>query len=222
MFKDIISTRKENKKNMMIMLFVGLIIILLSFFINVVFIGLIGLIFIIPSSIISGTSGAVLSTAISTIAVMIATYTNFAELHIVNIVVSLMVYWFIGLMIGRNIDKEKAQTKKIEEMNKELIDTKEEIQKVFEGTQDNMFLIEVIDDETFRFVRNNNAHQKSTGLTVEMIKGKTPIELLGDELGSKIQDNYKKCIEMMTTVTYEEELALPAGTKIWHTSLSPI
>ncbi len=42
----------------------------------------------------------------------------------------------------------------------------EEYEKVFNGTQDALFLIEIIDENTFRFMRTNRTHQQKTGITL--------------------------------------------------------
>lgn len=97
-----------------------------------------------------------------------------------------------------------------------------EYQTVFDGTQDATFLIEVLDRNTFRFLRNNRYHQEATGLSPEDLQGKTPEEMLGAELGRKVTLNYTRCIDEGRPVSYEELLPLPAGEKIWHTILTPV
>ena len=215
---------KENqmRKQKIILIFISVIIVLLSFFIDVVFIGLLGIILIIPSSIILGIKGALVATATATIAVIISSYISIQELNITNIIVSLLVYWFIGIAIGKSVDTIKKQEKQLKEKNTELIDSKNEMEKVFQGTQDNMFLIKVIDNKTYKYVRNNKAHQNSTGISLEEIKNKTSTQLLGKEIGEKVDNNYRKCIKLKESITYEEELILPSGKKIWNTSLTPL
>jgi len=46
--------------------------------------------------------------------------------------------------------------------------------------------------------------------------------LLGKEMGDVVSDNYKKCLEARKSITYEEELSLPGGKRIWLTTLTPI
>lgn len=97
-----------------------------------------------------------------------------------------------------------------------------EYEKVFHGTKDAMFLIRVLPDTTFSFVRNNLAHQTKTGLTLDDIRNKTPEQLLGEELGRKVALNYKKCVDKRESITCEEVLDFPAGKRIWQTTLTPI
>lgn len=98
----------------------------------------------------------------------------------------------------------------------------EEYEKVFNGTQDSMFLIKVLEKGEFRYIRNNVAHQNKTGISIEQISNKTPQELLGKELGDIVAKNYKNCIDSNKSITYEEELNLFAGRRIWLTTLTPV
>ena len=104
----------------------------------------------------------------------------------------------------------------------ELSRLSEEYGKVFNGTQDAMFLMSVSKEGEFRFIRNNLAHQSKTGITLKHIRGKTPQELLGKEMGDLVASNYQKCVIAKHSVTYEEELPLPEGTRFWLTTLTPI
>ncbi len=100
----------------------------------------------------------------------------------------------------------------------ELSRLSEEYGKVFNGTQDAMFLMSVSKEGEFRFIRNNLAHQSKTGITLKHIRGKTPQELLGKEMGDLVASNYQKCVIAKHSVTYEEELPLPEGTRFWLTT----
>ena len=97
-----------------------------------------------------------------------------------------------------------------------------EYEKVFNGTQDAMFLIKVTEDGRFQYVRNNLAHQNKTGLSLDHLMNKTPQELLGKEFGDRVSKNYEKCVVSRVSYTYEELLSLPAGEHLWSTTLTPI
>lgn len=97
-----------------------------------------------------------------------------------------------------------------------------EYQKVFDGTKDAMFLIKVLPNNRYRYIRNNLAHQTKTGLSLSDIRNKEPEEFLGEELGRKLSKNYDMCINKKSSITYEETLELPAGKRIWQTTLTPI
>lgn len=97
-----------------------------------------------------------------------------------------------------------------------------EYNTVFNGTQDSMFLVNVIDEGTYQYIRNNRTHAETTGLTPESFMQKTPQELLGHELGDIIAANYRRCVRAAHPISYEETLDLPGGTKTWYTTLTPV
>jgi diguanylate cyclase (GGDEF)-like protein/PAS domain S-box-containing protein len=110
----------------------------------------------------------------------------------------------------------------MKETEREITRLTAEYEKVFNGTQDAMFLIEVKENRQFTLIRNNLSHQIRTGIGLDQLKNKTPQELLGVEMGDRVSRNYQMCVEKKTRVTYEEELSLPAGNRIWLTTLTPI
>lgn len=94
--------------------------------------------------------------------------------------------------------------------------------RIFNGTQEAIFLIEVTENHEFRYVHNNRAHQERTGFSTKAIKGKTNSGLVGPEMGAQLDSNYQKCIDLRSSLVYEEELDFPAGIRIWETSITPI
>ncbi|SDL30771.1 PAS domain S-box-containing protein [Halarsenatibacter silvermanii] len=68
----------------------------------------------------------------------------------------------------------------------------------------------------------NRSHEEQTGMKTEEVKGKTPVQVLGDDTGGKIENNYRKCLRTGEAIEYEEELELPGGRKIWRTTLTPV
>lgn len=114
----------------------------------------------------------------------------------------------------RRIKKLEAQKEKIEELSAEL-------EMVFNGTQDAMFLVRVEDGE-FRYMRNNAAHQKLTGFSLEDIKDRTLVEVAGKEIGEALKANYQRCVDSKKPITYEETMALPTGKRTWLTTLTPV
>ncbi|TAF63382.1 MAG: PAS domain S-box protein [Cytophagales bacterium] len=117
-------------------------------------------------------------------------------------------------------NRDISERKKAEEDIKNL---SEEYKQVFEGSQDAMFLVDYNSaTHTFSYLRNNIMHQKLTGFSLDIIRGKTPQELVGDVLGEHVCRNYERCIAEQKSITYEEKLDLPAGEKYWLTTLTPV
>ena len=103
-----------------------------------------------------------------------------------------------------------------------LQELKNEYESIFNNSHDAVFLIDVTNDNRFRFRRLNHTHEEATGLKTGDVQGKTPVELLGDDPGSRIEENYRRCAERGEPITYEEQLSLPGGIRTWNTWLSPI
>ncbi|MDK2986851.1 MAG: hypothetical protein PWQ96_2496 [Clostridia bacterium] len=123
--------------------------------------------------------------------------------------------------IFQEITTEMDRIKTLESQNQQIRDLTKELEMVFNGTQDAMILVAVENGE-FRFIRNNAAHQKLTGFSLAEIKDKTPVELVGEKIGQIVAGNYQRCVEAKTSITYEEVLDLPAGKRVWITSLTPV
>jgi PAS domain S-box-containing protein len=96
---------------------------------------------------------------------------------------------------------------------------------IFREMGDTVFLVDVEqtgENYTFRYRRSNDSHQRRTGLPEEELRGQTPQELLGDERGTAVAGNYRRCVEQGETIEYEEKLDLPGETSYWQTKLTPI
>jgi PAS domain S-box-containing protein len=108
----------------------------------------------------------------------------------------------------------------------ELRRTQQEAEAFFRHARDAVFLVDVDQsrgaDCKFTFLQLNSQHEALTGLTTEEVRGMTPRELLGEELGRQVQANYSRCVAAGRTIAYEERLPALADTKTWHTKLSPI
>ena len=104
----------------------------------------------------------------------------------------------------------------------QMVNLKKEYETVFNGSQDALFLIDVHGHKEFTFVRNNYSHQIKTGIKDTMIQGQTPYTLLGESEGEVVAQRYQKCVDSKEVTQYEETLELPAGRRVWSTTLTPI
>lgn len=59
---------------------------------------------------------------------------------------------------------------------------------------------------SFRFQRNNPAHQECTGITSEDALGKTPQEVFGEQQGQVIASQFRKCAEKRDPVEFEKTI----------------
>ncbi len=119
-------------------------------------------------------------------------------------------------MLGAHVDitEQKKAEEKIQKISNEY-------EKVFNSAQNAMFLIEVLGKEQFKFIRTNKYHQEKTGISLEMVRNKTPQALLGEATSQEVIQHYQKCIDKKESITYEEVLDLPRGRRVWLTTLTP-
>jgi len=98
-----------------------------------------------------------------------------------------------------------------------------EFEAIFANTQDAMFLVDVTENGAgFAFRKLSACHEALTGLSTDHVRGKTPRDVLGVTEGAMVEGHYRRCLQLGEPISYEEELHLPAGTRIWHTQLSPV
>ncbi len=97
-----------------------------------------------------------------------------------------------------------------------------ENETIFNSTQDALFFVQVEKGPCFVYIKNNISHQEKTGIFLQQLRGKTPQELFGDEVGQAIHQNFVRCIREGKSIFYEETLHLPSGIRIWETTLTPV
>lgn len=125
----------------------------------------------------------------------------------------------VGIMgISRDITVRKQREQTMEGLT-------EEYEALLSTAEDSIFLIDVDGPQSapdFRFVRLNAAHEAATGLRTDAVRGRTPREVLGADLGAEVTRNYRRCVWARRPISYEESLPLPGGTRVWQTHLAPV
>ncbi|HCX61907.1 MAG TPA: diguanylate cyclase [Clostridiales bacterium] len=95
----------------------------------------------------------------------------------------------------------------------------EDLDIVFNKTHDAISLVEY-SRGGFRYIRNNAVHQALTGFS--NINGMTPIQLLGYEVGSKLQEYYEECMRTGRPISYEQNFNFAPGKRVWQTEVTPV
>lgn len=121
-------------------------------------------------------------------------------------------------LIMDDITNALPQTKHENKMN-ELLSRYSEV--FFENTQDGLFLLE-FDHGTFRYLKSNKAHETMTGVSSLLLKGKTPVEALGEKDGGFLEKSYQACISSGKSMMYEETTYVKGLQKSWLVRLTPI
>jgi len=112
--------------------------------------------------------------------------------------------------ISRDISARKQRDRRLEQA-----------ETMFEYTQDAVFLIDV-DDGAYTVERVNPAYERATGLESHEVRGRTPREILGDEVGSEVEGRYQTSIDRDEPIRYEEELPIDGEPTHWETQIAPI
>lgn len=98
----------------------------------------------------------------------------------------------------------------------------QEYSTVFNSSQDPIFLVNVDKDNRISYHMINKGYEEDAGVPMSRIKGMTPVQVFGEEIGSQIEGKYHKCVCEKKSIKYEETYYLMGRTKTWHTLLSPI
>ncbi|MBP7072021.1 MAG: PAS domain S-box protein [Clostridia bacterium] len=114
-----------------------------------------------------------------------------------------------------DIHEAKMLRDKLNILNKEY-------ETIFNTTQDPMMLIDVDIAGNFSYRSLSKAHEKVTGLTADMIIGRSPREAFGEKTGALLEADYRLCLKEKSVVSYEETLNFDSTERAWHTVLSPI
>jgi PAS domain S-box-containing protein len=104
----------------------------------------------------------------------------------------------------------------------DLRTTNREYEAILDAVAEAVFLLDVDEDGTISYQRFNEREEEFTGKSTEEVRGKTPVEVFGDDLGRQLRANYRRCVEREETVTYEETLPSDGEATIWRTTLTPI
>ncbi|AQL41843.1 hypothetical protein BV210_03535 [Halorientalis sp. IM1011] len=92
----------------------------------------------------------------------------------------------------------------------------------FQNAQDGIALVDVTDDCRFEIERINPAYEEMSGLSLPEIRGRTPREILDDEIGRRIEGRFQECVDRQTQLSYEEAYDIPGIPTHWHTQIAPV
>ncbi len=110
-----------------------------------------------------------------------------------------------------------SELQSVKKTNEKLV---RDIDIFFNSTQDGLFLVTYQGGE-FRYIKNNAVHQQLTGIKIPLL-GKTPVEVLGEKVGTSLREGYERCFASGEGLTYEETVDFPEGTRDWLVRLTPI
>jgi PAS domain S-box-containing protein len=122
------------------------------------------------------------------------------------------------LLNSREITERKERERELHELAREY-------EALLNNAEDAIFFVDVDGsdtDITFEFDRLSPAYEQQTGITTEQVRGQTPHDVFGEERGAELEANYHRCVKTGEPISYQEELEIDEGTRIWQTRLAPV
>ncbi len=93
---------------------------------------------------------------------------------------------------------------------------------IFNSTQDLLALIKRNNMGSYTYVRINNIFNELTGIDADSIIGRGPLDVFGAEKGAEIVSHNDDCLLAEVPVSYEMEIELPSGDKVFQVTLNPV
>jgi PAS domain S-box-containing protein len=103
-----------------------------------------------------------------------------------------------------------------------LEEQEEFLRNIYNGLEQVIFVVEVINEKDFRSLGWNPKTEQITGLKSAEVYGKTFTEILGLTEGEKVLQNYRDCVQAKTSIQYEEEIWFEQKQTFSLTTLNPI
>ncbi len=116
------------------------------------------------------------------------------------------------------VDTDITKQKQIEEA---LREREEFLHSIYSGVEEGIFIVAVMENGEFRFISTNPAYQRITGLSLELLLGKTPEET-GIPDWEKITKRYQECLEIGQTMCYEESVMIEGEINWFASTITPL
>jgi PAS domain S-box-containing protein len=137
---------------------------------------------------------------------------------------------FIGVTYSPYLEKDGSiagvvvNTRNLTELKQvELILQEKEafLRSIYEGTEESIFVVDVLADGNFRFAGLNPTHARLTGISNEALQGKTPEDVLPPKDAALVRQNYQRCVETGSR-TYIEKIRFGEQDLWWITNLQSL
>ncbi|MBD2361115.1 PAS domain S-box protein [Anabaena minutissima FACHB-250] len=96
------------------------------------------------------------------------------------------------------------------------------LRSIYEGVDQIIFVINVLENCEFRYAAWNSTAEKATGISLANVIGKVPEDVHGIAEGAAIRQRYKNCVETGISSSYEECLTLRNQETWWLTKINPL
>ncbi len=106
--------------------------------------------------------------------------------------------------------------------NATLQEQEQFLRNIYQGVEQLIFVVNVLDNKDFVYADWNLATQKATGISATEAVSKFPEEVFGDLQGAKIRQQYIRCLEAGIPISYEDNLVFQNQEHCLLTTLNPL
>ena len=106
--------------------------------------------------------------------------------------------------------------------NATLQEQEQFLRNIYQGVEQLIFVVNVLDRKDFVYADWNLATEKATGISATAAVSKFPEEVFGDVQGAKIRQQYIRCLEAGIPISYEDNLVFQGQEHCWLTTLNPL
>lgn len=96
------------------------------------------------------------------------------------------------------------------------------LRTIYDGTEQLIFVLDVVEGNELRYAGWNPAAERLTGLSSDSGLGKTPQEVFGVEVGVTLQQKYLECLATDASITYEQNWIWEGVEDWWLMTLNPL
>ncbi|MBW4537804.1 MAG: PAS domain S-box protein [Myxacorys chilensis ATA2-1-KO14] len=96
------------------------------------------------------------------------------------------------------------------------------LHSLYEGAEVGFFVINVTEMGEFRYHGFNPLLEQVVGFSTAQVQGRTPGDVFGEVTGASFEQNYRRCTQLETTISYEEFTHFEQGIQWFLTTLSPL
>ncbi|AFY85003.1 PAS domain S-box protein [Oscillatoria acuminata] len=107
-------------------------------------------------------------------------------------------------------------------IEQELQEREQFLRAIWEGVDYSIFVLEVLEGGEFRFAGINPKMAQTAQVPVEKMLGKTLAEALPPEMADLWRPRYVQCVQLRTTLSFEESFVADGIEKWWLMTLSPL
>ena len=103
-----------------------------------------------------------------------------------------------------------------------LLEKEQFLRGIYEGFEQSIWVTDIQADGGFVLAGTNPVCERLTGFSSSYLQGKTIEQIFPPEVAPTVRENYRTCIALGTSLTYEEYLPFEGQWKWWLTTLTPI